>query len=397
RVLVVDDVEKNLQLIGSLLHDRGISVVLANNGAHALQAVGKKIPDLILLDISMPEMDGYEVCEKLKSKDDTKEIPIIFLTARNEDEDIVKGFALGAVDYITKPFSKDELISRVFTHLELKKSRDIIENQNQQLEAQNRRILEHARKVEDLNEKLNSKNQELQALNSTKDKFFSIISHDLKGPLSNIKNLSEILATKIERFDQDKIVNISELLSDATNNTLKLLQDLLSWSMSQTGEISINPIQLDVNFIVKECITLYEQDAKKKGISLNYQDASEVFAHCDKEMLKTIVRNLLSNALKFTTEGGAIDINLDKTTIKGIDYMNLRIKDSGIGMTKKVQNSLFNVGVKHLTTGTNGEQGTGLGLILTKEFTEKNKGSIYVESEEGVGSQFTVRIPMFGD
>lgn len=148
-ILIIDDIEENLRIIGNILAAENISISIANSGEHALKILSKKAPDLILLDITMPEMDGYEVCIRIKNNESTKHIPIIFLTARTEMDDIVYAFEIGAVDYITKPFNKDELLSRVFTHLNLKKSRDIINKQKKELQAKNKELEIHKNKIEE--------------------------------------------------------------------------------------------------------------------------------------------------------------------------------------------------------------------------------------------------------
>ena len=176
KVLIVDDIEENLQVVGSILGEKNIAILFAKNGKQAIKIAQKKLPDLILLDINMPEMNGYEACKILKKDKQTSEIPIIFLSALNEKSDVVKGFEYGGVDYVTKPFNKAELLSRVNTHLELKYSKDQVKKQN----------------------------KELKELNATKDKFFSIIAHDLKNPFYAISGLLELLFKRFEKYSDEK-------------------------------------------------------------------------------------------------------------------------------------------------------------------------------------------------
>jgi two-component system sensor histidine kinase/response regulator len=393
RVLVVDDIEKNLQLIGNLLQDKGVNILLANNGTKALSAAQKKIPDLILLDIAMPEMDGYEVCKRLKENEATSKIPIIFLTAKNETEDIVKGFAYGAVDYITKPFNKDELISRVFTHLELKKSRDIISEQNHRLTAQNVRILEHTQQVEQLNQKLNKQNQELKEANATKDKFFSIVSHDLRSPFSSIISFTDLLIQSIDEFNKEKLQDFAIHLKESTENTYKLLENLLNWARAQRGKLTFNPEKIDLYTLVNENIKLLDTIAKEKNLYLSASNFEEVYVIADADMINTVIRNLFSNAIKFTKQGGAIQAKCEY--LPEDDLIAVSISDNGIGMDDETLNKLFDLSEHHTTRGTNNEPGTGLGLILCKEFIELNSGTIQVKSEQGKGSSFTFTLPLY--
>lgn len=367
-VLVVDDVLENLQVVSGILSANNIDVSAATNGEQAIRAVNFDPPDLILLDISMPDMDGYEVCKKIKENDKTKELPVIFLTARNELNDIVKGFKSGAVDYITKPFKVEELISRVNTHLELKRSRDIIQKQNQKIKKQN---------------------SELTILNSTKDKFFSIIAHDLKNPFQVLNNLAQLLLTNYKTYSQEKTIYFLNTIYKTTQRGTQLLQNLLEWARSQTNRIQCKPTTIKIFDLVVDNINLLQAVAKEKEIKIKNNVADFVYAYADRNMIHTVVRNLISNALKFTPKGGIVKIDAkfdgEKTTVI--------VSDNGVGMSEEEVKKLFRVDVHHSTTGTNMEKGTGLGLILCYEFIKMNRGEIKVESEKGKGSSFIFTLP----
>ena len=392
-VLVVDDTEKNLQLIGNLLQNKGIAITFATNGKQAIIAAQKKKPDLILLDIMMPEMDGYEVCEYLKKDPETKGIPIIFLTSKNETEDIVKGFALGAVDYLTKPFKKEELVSRVLTHLDLKKSHDIIQEQNKQLEIKNLTILSHAKQVEKLNENLKHKNIELKELINTKDKFFSIISHDLKGPLFNILTFTDLIISTIENIKKEKLFKIVSSLKDSTESSLKLLENLLDWSRSQTGILNISPVRIELLYVINDVLLTQKKIASRKDIEITVSDCGDKIIFADEAMMNTILRNLISNAIKFTPKGGKINIIASYKKDNENNQVVVEIKDNGTGMSPETLSKLFVLNKSDSIRGTDGEKGTGLGLVLCKEFIEKNSGKLNVKSEIGKGSSFIFSVP----
>ena len=361
-VLIVDDIPENLQVLSNILHEKGIDISFSTDGKQALEAVKFNKPDLILLDISMPVMDGFEVCENLQNNPETKEIPIIFLTARTQSEDVVKGFKIGAVDYVTKPFNSSELVSRVFTHLELKKSRDIIKNQNQQLEE----------------------------LNAMKDRFFSIIAHDLKNPFNTLIGFSELLIENFYDYDEAKTLRYLKLIANSSRQGFALLENLLQWSRSQTGRIKIKRKKQALLPIVEEVFELYQTGADRKSINIIIDVPKDLSAVFDKDMIHTIVRNLVSNAIKFTHENGEVVVRAEQKD----ELVVFSIKDNGTGMSQEIKEKLFRIDVSHTSPGTNQEKGTGLGLILCKEFIEQNQGEIWVESEQDKGSVFYFTLPV---
>ncbi len=365
-VLLVDDNPYNLQVLGSMLKEHGCHLAFAQNGVGALEFVKKKLPDLILLDIMMPDMDGFEVCQKLKQNVATQDIPIIFLTAKTGKEEVIEGLELGAVDYVTKPFHIKELITRVTTHLELKAAKDLI-------------ILQK--------EELNQTVKKLKQANATKDKFFSIISHDLKNLFNALIGLSGLVADKrIETEKRDSFVKVLQQTSEKGHN---LLVNLLTWSRSQTGKIEFKQAEFNLKDIAADHAEFSRTlaSAKKINIFSDIEETTTVFA--DKNMLDTVFRNLLSNAIKFTPANGSIKISSKQEG----DFVEISISDTGIGMQPEDIEKLFRIDVDHKTIGTSDEKGTGLGLILCKEFVEKNGGAIWVESEEGKGSQFYIILP----
>lgn len=365
-VLIVDDIPENLQVLGNILSAYGLDIGVATDGIHALENVKFQKPDLILLDIMMPGMDGFEVCEKLKSDPETVDIPVIFLTAKSQTEDIVKGFEVGAVDYVTKPFNSSELLVRVFNHLELKKAKDKIEAQN----------------------------KELSELNAAKDKFFSIMSHDLRGPFSGLLGLSGLIISEDEDIEKSEIIELVKRINESLKSQYKLLENLLSWGGMQVNRVQPEPGKVSINQLAKDVCLSLKQNAEMKNINLICDFDFDYFVYADKNMLRTIVQNLVSNALKFTKENGNIIIS---AKYDEDDLVSVSVKDNGIGMTDEVREKLFRLDVHHTTLGTNNERGTGLGLILCKEMVERNGGTIKVYSEVGKGSEFIFSLPQFKD
>ena len=231
--------------------------------------------------------------------------------------------------------------------------------------------------------------KELQLLNQTKDKFFSIIAHDLKNPFITILGFSELLHTDFnELSDEEKLYYIEEMKKSAETSH-NLLQNLLQWSRSQTGRIDFNPADISIDELIFQNIVLLTPTAERKNISINYTADKNNHVFADNDMIDTVIRNLISNAIKFTNRDGKISISTDSTG----PLLKVSVKDNGTGMSKEVKEKLFRLDVNQSTAGTDNETGTGLGLILCKEFIQKNGGTISVESEEGSGTTFSIMLP----
>ncbi len=353
-ILIVDDISKNLQLVGNLLKTEGYKVYIAQSGKAVLKNINKTTYDLILLDVMMPEMDGFEVCIELKKNKKSKNTPIIFLTAKDDAESVTRGFDLGGVDYITKPFNSKELLSRVKTHI-------TIQNQKTKL-------------IE---------------LNATKDKLFSIIGHDLRGPIGGLKTFIELLTSNYDLSDTQRLKKTLESMQIAANSTFELLENLLSWASSQKNEIIFAPEKTKLKELIQHLIDLFYKLTENKGISIIDNTVEDMHVYADKNMLMTILRNLISNAIKFTPHEKNIYISAEKNENENI----ITIKDEGVGIKEENRSKLFKKNDYFTSSGTDNEKGSGLGLILCKDFIEKHNGKIWIESEIGKGSEFNFTLP----
>lgn len=375
-ILIVDDIGENLQVLGNILSKEGFETSFALSGKQALSVVEDTLPDLILLDISMPGMDGFEVCRILKKEELTKSIPIIFLTAKTEIDNMVHGFSLGADDYVTKPFNTLELLARVRAHVELKKSRDLIIEQN--------------KKLSKVVEQLYKNNEELNKLIASKDKFFSIIAHDLKGPVGNLNSFLNFMTSQYENISKEEFKKDLSLLENASQKIKDLLENLLTWARSQKGDIQYKPENYSLTKLIQANMMLLESSAANKKISLLNLVPEEMKGFFDYQMITTVMRNLISNAIKYTKTNGQITISGKEKE----EFVEICVEDNGVGMSKEICENLFKIDVKHFSTeGTGGEKGTGLGLILCKEFIDKHLGEMVVESEIGKGSRFRFTVP----
>ncbi|MCK4979401.1 MAG: tetratricopeptide repeat-containing sensor histidine kinase, partial [Candidatus Delongbacteria bacterium] len=239
------------------------------------------------------------------------------------------------------------------------------------------------------NKKLKESRKELQKSNASKDKFFNILAHDLKNPFSILYTTSEILASYYKELSEKKRTEYVNTIQLSSKHILKLIENLLEWSRSQNGNKQFNPVNFNLNEIIKTCYLLLKPNADMKNISIDFIMNNEIQLYADKNMLKTIMRNLITNAIKFTNINGKITVSAMKYRGKTI----VSVQDNGIGIKKKDQNKLFSIDKHYVSIGTSNEKGTGLGLLLCEEFVKKHKGKIWVESKFGKGSKFIFSIP----
>ena len=353
-ILIVDDNPNNLKVLAGVLKAENYDFRMAKSGQMALNILEKTSPDLILLDIQMPGMDGFETCRKIKEEEAYAKIPVVYLTANTDSESIKNAFNSGGVDYVTKPFNSDELLARIKTHIKLKKQ-----------------------------------SEELEFQNASKDKFFSIISHDLISPIGGVLNFSSILKEDYKTLDLEKIGKFASIINDSAGFTLDLLKNLLEWSRIQTGRLTPNKSLFNLSKILVQNINGHSTQSSLKNIKITQDIDDNLMVEADEKMISTVVRNLLSNGIKFTPNGGEIKVSSHEKSIGDKNVIETSIQDSGIGIeNEKIQN-LFKIQNNYKSKGTNNESGTGLGLVLCEEFLSNNNGTIKVESELNKGSTFS--------
>lgn len=237
---------------------------------------------------------------------------------------------------------------------------------------------------------LNEANAELKKLNVDKDRFLSILAHDLKGSFSTLLGYSELLTENSRIYDIAKIEEQIIVISKTANNSYDLLEDILSWASAQSGKFPYSPKDLNIKDICNVVVESISSNAKIKNITVSFSSVKDILVLADINMLKTILRNLISNAIKFTNKGGHINVTYEE----GDEYITIAVADNGVGMDQQTVAKLFDISQSHTTRGTESEKGTGLGLLLCKEFVEQHNGKIWVESELGKGSVFKFIIPI---
>jgi two-component system, sensor histidine kinase and response regulator len=364
-ILIVDDIIQNLQVLGTTLMEENYEISMANNGSQALKLIEKVNPDLILLDVLMPDMNGFEVCEKIKVQEKFKDTPVIFLTAKTETEDIIQGFSKGGVDYVTKPFNKEELLVRIKTHIDLKESRNIIIDQN----------------------------KKLSALNKEKTEILGIAAHDLKNPLSNIKGLAEIIETMYDDLEKDDLIETAKKIRTSSEFMFQIISDLLDVNAIDEGKIKMNIEPFNLVDVANRTIDKYQMKAREKSINLNFDPKiEEVYVMGD--VIKTIqvLDNLISNAMKFSPFNKNIWIIVNK--IQDEKSM-VEVKDEGPGISADDMSKLFGKFAKLTARPTNNENSTGLGLSIVKKLVENMNGNIWCESELGKGTSFFLSLPNY--
>lgn len=371
-ILIVDDTDANVRLLSHVLRGEGYAPIVAFNGTDAIEMIENRRPDLVLLDVMMPDMSGFEVCSSINADVDLKDIPIIFLSALAETSDKVEGFEAGGVDYITKPFQKDEVLARIKTHLVLS-----------QLQKEREERIEI----------LKSRELELSELNKRKDNLIRMVSHDIKNPLTGIVGLSNMIKSNPE-MPEDQKTEMLQVVENSGQNLLEMVENILDDENSAKKHNEANLIETDLQEIAEKVIGVNNPKAILKQINLSLKtDLKLKTVKVDPIKIEIALNNLVSNALKFTLRNGEVTLQV----ISSEDQIQLKVIDTGIGMTEDLMESLFKQerNSEHISNqGTEGEIGTGLGLDVVQDYVSKHKGEVQVESEEGVGTTFTINIPV---
>lgn len=365
KILIVDDVMSNVLLLRILLTKEQFQVCTASNGHQCIEQAKIEKPDLILLDVMMPDISGFETATILKRDPKTKDIPIIFLTALNSPADLVKGFQVGASDFLPKPFNKEELVIRVMHQISLVAAKRLIEKQNEEL----KRTIEG------------------------RDKMYSVIAHDLRSPMGSVKMVLNMLSMMVSPDTLGpELASLLIQANQQTEEVFSLLDNLLKWTKTQTGRLNVVYQDFNTDEVILGVIEIFNMVAEMKHIKIKHLETSEnLKIHADIDMIKTIIRNFMSNAIKFSEKDSSIEIYVAREG----DFAKISVQDHGRGISDENQNKLFKVESNYTTYGTANEEGSGLGLLLCKDFAIKNGGDLLLESKEGEGSIFSLLVPIY--
>lgn len=381
-ILAVDDAPTNLSVLVDNLSSDSCRVLTAESAKSALNRLEYVIPDLILLDVMMPEMDGFTLCRKLKTHPIHKHIPVIFLTAKSDGEDIVEGFQAGGVDYVTKPFRKAELSMRINTHLELKHAKQQIQEYAHTLEDRNKR----------LSEMLDEKNE-----------FIGVATHDLKNPLSVLTLALDLFRIKTKDKPIKEVENVVEQMDKTLKRMTALVSQLLEINRLDVGRFEMHMDQVVVEPICSDIINQNRLNAAGKSIEILYDVTCDAKAKAsvDATALSQIIDNMVSNAVKYsprdTTVHCELQIVRSGETLPDLILMDRKIrfvvKDEGPGIPADEEHRVFKKFAKTSNQPTAGESSSGLGLSIAKRLAREMKGDLGFVSEEGKGSTFYLELP----
>ena len=362
KILIVDDVTSNVLLLKILLTNEKFQICTASNGHQCVEVARSEHPDLILLDVMMPELNGFDTAVILKKDPLTADIPIIFLTALNSPSDLVHGFQVGAHDFLTKPFNKEELIMRVMHQISLVAAKRYIIEQNEKL----KRII------------------------SNRDKMYSVIAHDLRSPMASIRMVLNLCVNVVTPdMVGEEIFGLLDKANRESEETHDLLDNLLKWTKSQTGRLEVAYQNLELDDIVPGVVDIFTMIAEMKKIKLQYIPSEEhLKVRADNDMMKTVVRNFISNAIKFTPEGKGIEVYYKKSG----EFAKISVRDHGVGIAPERIDTLFHKG--ETTYGTGPAAAPALAHPHCAYFARKHGADVIVQSTLGAGSTFSFLVPL---
>lgn len=395
KILIVDDNPDNLKVLYTYLKSAGFEVLAADNGEAGIEVVKHSKPELILLDVMMPGMNGFEVCRCLKADSATRHIPIIFLTALSEVVDKLTGFQVGGVDYITQPVEYEEVVARVRTHLILTRTRQKLWQQNQKLQAeidrrqqvesrltQSRQLLQQTN--DSLEQTVADRTAELATSNKDLEHFAYIASHDLRQPIRKIRMCTEYLAEDYQHCFDEQAREYIGYITKSTDRMYLLIDDLLAYSRIAKQEQNLVPLELES--VVRDTLEDLSISIEEQQATINYQNLPTVVAN--PREIAQLFQNLISNSLKFASDR-PLKITID--AVEKEDEWLISVKDNGIGIEPQFSDKIFQMFQR--LHGNREYEGTGIGLAICQKVVNSYGGEIWVESQLNEGATFYFTLP----
>ena len=360
-LLVITSSFRDPEKILKTLREADFMLLEASNQQEAIQRIRTTSPDLILLDIDKSVRQENTILQDFKTNKITGAIPVFFITSMTSENHIPECLNYDNIDFITKPFRPQELVIRVQHQLSLLRAERVIRRQNEKLK------------------------KSLEA----RDKLYSIIAHDLRAPIGTIKMINSSIEAQKVKIKDPQISKLFEMINETTEEAFNLLENLLRWTRNQNGKTKIYATLFNLTPVARQVVSLFSAIANAKEIELINRIEGKFDIFADEDMIKTVLRNLISNAIKFTYTGGQVELSLADSG----DCWTIYVKDNGKGIPKDLQTHLLKSDEYITTYGTHNEKGSGLGLILCRDFIRMNKGKLHFCSQEGIGTTFYFTIP----
>ena len=362
RILIVDDDRLNIRILSGILKSEGFEIIEADSAEIALQRYDSFRPDLVLLDVVLPGMDGFTACRCLRDRYGEDMAPVVFITAKNETEDVVEGLASGGVDYLPKPFRRKEALARIRTHL------------------QNRILVEQQRSFVD----------QLTKANAAKNKLLGMAAHDLRNPLASIRGLAEFLRDgTVGALSTDQL-DLVNTIHDTSQSMLTLLNELLDVATIEAGELKIHRELHNLNELLEKSVYLNNINAGRKNTKIVFSPLEEApIARIDYAKMKQVVDNLLSNAVKYSPPGSVVHVRVTGSA----PAYTFAVQDAGPGIPENERDKLFKDFTTLSVKPTGGEKSTGLGLAICRKIVEAHRGAITATNLPQGGCEFAVTLP----
>lgn len=374
-ILIVDDLANNLAVLQDYLIESGFEVLAALDGESAIQQAEYAQPDLILLDVLMPKMTGFETCQHLKANQTTQDIPVIFLTSLSDTEDKVKGFDVGAVDYLTKPIKKQELIARVKTHLSLR-------NLQKQLQQQNQLLQEEINIRLQVEEDLKQRTAQLEAVNKELDAFGHSVAHDLRSSITSIKGFNYFLEKEYTKLLSETGQHYTRRVREATMQMEQLIEGLMLLSQVKGSKMSFEDINLSE--IANEIIAQLQQAHPERKVE--FICSQNLFTYADARLLRILLENLLGNSWKYTARNPEARIEFGAMQDNQQSQAIFFVRDNGVGFNMAYASKLFSAFQRLHHRGD--FPGSGIGLATVKRIIDRHNGNIWVDATENKGATF---------
>ncbi len=421
KIFIVEDSPTQLEQLKIVLEEAGFEYDFAINGKEALEKITDSMPALVITDIVMPEMDGYELCKAIKKNPKTKDIPVMLLTTLSDPADVIKGLEAGADNFMTKPYNPDTLISRInfiLVNMEIRKQSistdmgieinfggknyfinsnkmqilDLLLSTYENAIQKNQELIDTNKKLTELHKEMARKNLQLQKLNEDKNKFLSMAAHDIRNPVGLILSYSQLILEDYADGLNEEVKEFIGIIRKSADFVLKLLTDLLNVAVIEAGgEFKINKAENDLIDVIKTSITYNKIAAEKKGMKLNFiSEINELKLNFDKVKIEQVMHNLISNAIKYSYPDTEINIFVRKKD----STVEVCVEDHGQGIPENELDLLFKPFSRTSARTTGGESSTGLGLNIVKKIVDAHGGKVWAESKVGEGSKFYFTLPL---